>query len=279
MYDFYFGSPEEIQQNEEKYLLFIKRMLPRWCNSIPDSEFIALHRLLEAQPKDQHGNVLVETGVGASTIVLLHHALKRGSTLYSWDMNGNKGAFLRALAVDTLLTYHQKNLSRHWKFVAYNSHSKQLGLSILAEFKTRVGFAFLDSEHTLDVLLGEVERLMTLLSDGATVAIDDANYAYRHTNISYVNMMRRKLDLPPAPEPENNHVRPFYQEVEEFLKTGWKQVRHIDDTYKKEYREDIYWSYYDSDRASMAKAGMEKMDALEHRFDAWQLIGRKASRK
>ena len=43
MYDFYFGKKEDIDNDPRKYLLTIKRMLPRWCNSIPDSEFVALY--------------------------------------------------------------------------------------------------------------------------------------------------------------------------------------------------------------------------------------------
>ena len=46
MYDFHFGTKEKIEKNPLEWLIFIKRMLPRWCNSIPDSEFIALHETL-----------------------------------------------------------------------------------------------------------------------------------------------------------------------------------------------------------------------------------------
>ena len=46
MYDFCLGDKDEIMADEEGYLLSVKRMLPRWLNSIPDSEFIAIHRLL-----------------------------------------------------------------------------------------------------------------------------------------------------------------------------------------------------------------------------------------
>ena len=42
MFDFYFGDFSAIQKDEIGYLLTVRRMLLRWCNSIPDSEFIAL---------------------------------------------------------------------------------------------------------------------------------------------------------------------------------------------------------------------------------------------
>ena len=32
----------------EKFLIFVKRLLPRWANGIPDSECIAIFKLLES---------------------------------------------------------------------------------------------------------------------------------------------------------------------------------------------------------------------------------------
>ena len=97
MFDFYFGDNQSISENESDYLIFIKHMLPRWCNSIPDSEFLAIHELLESAPMARKGRVIAETGVGASTLVLLNHAIKNDIILYSWDINANKGAYLRSV--------------------------------------------------------------------------------------------------------------------------------------------------------------------------------------
>ena len=117
--------------------------------------------------------VIVETGVGASTIVLLNFAMKHDGLLYSWDPNGPKGALLRSVCTDTLVTHHQKLLQQHWKFVPYNSHSVHLGLPILGELDETVDFCFFDSEHTREVLIGELARVSPFLSDGAIVSIDD----------------------------------------------------------------------------------------------------------
>ena len=50
MYDFYFGTRGEIDSDPKKFLLTIKRMLPRWCNSIPDSEYLALYDVISGMP-------------------------------------------------------------------------------------------------------------------------------------------------------------------------------------------------------------------------------------
>jgi len=275
MYDFYFGTKKEIEANEAKYLLFIKRMLPRWCNSIPDSEYLAIHNSLLLLPSASKKPVLVETGAGASTIALLNYAMKHNGVLYSWDFNGPKGAFLRSVCTDTLGSYYGKSIFDHWKFIAYNSLSQHLGVSILGELNANVDFCFFDSEHTSEVLLGELRGVNQYLKENAIIAIDDANYNYVHTNISYINMLRKKLDLPPVQNPSDNVCKPFYMEVETFLRSHWTNVEYLQDTYKKEYKTDLFWSYFSSDREAMGKEGMEKLDSLEHRFDSWRVSGKR----
>ena len=125
-----------------------------------------------------------------------------------------------------------------------------------------------------DVLLGELARVDPYLRENAIVAIDDANYNYIHTNISYINMFRKKLGLPPAPVPSDNMCAPFYQEVQRFLSARWRNVAYLEDSYKRDYQQDIFWAYYSADREAMGKQGMERLDALEHRFDSWRISGR-----
>jgi hypothetical protein len=275
MYDFYFGPKEEIAKNEKGFLLFIKRMLPRWSNSIPDSEYLAINDSLELLVLNGKRPVLVETGVGASTIVLLNYAMKHDGQLFSWDISGLKGAFLRLVITDTLVAHHKKNIFDHWKFIAYSSLSEYLGIKILYEMVDGVHFSFHDSEHTLDTLIGELEPLNGLLYENSIIAMDDANYAYRHINPAYINMLRKKLNLPPITAPPDNSCEPFYIEVKKYLKSHWHNVEHLQDTYKEHYRNDLFWSYYSFEREATAKAGMEKLEVLEHRYDCWRVSGRK----
>jgi len=170
MYDFYFGSKSEIEADEEGFLLGIKRLLPRWVNSIPDSQYLALYQLFEQNCRKQRP-VLVETGVGASTIALLHCAMKHDGILYSWDIANPKGAEIRNICTDTLEQHHRKSIWDHWRFVAYSSLSEHLGISILRELDEQVEFCFLDSEHTWRTLHGELEQLKDVMAPGAVVSI------------------------------------------------------------------------------------------------------------
>lgn len=275
MYDFEFGDREKIVENELDYLIFVKHMLPRWCNSIPDSEFAAIYRLLESQSPDvDERSVIVETGAGASSLVLLNFAMKNGIELFSWEMNATKCAFLRGVFDDTLGRHYRKSLWNHWKYVPCNSLSAHVGLSILDELKKSVAFCFLDSEHVLETLLGELNLLDSVFAENAVVAIDDANYNFKSVNISYVNMQRKKLGLDPVVSGQDNEGDKFFRECERTLSQNWLSVDHIEDSYKSEFRDDIYWSYYAADRREMDNQGMEKLDELEHRFDAWRIKGR-----
>ena len=87
MYDFYFGTDEDIAKDEIKYLISIKRMMPRWINSLPDSEFIALAELLDGQgataQKAKRDFVVVETGAGASSLVFIYYAMLYVSQLFN----------------------------------------------------------------------------------------------------------------------------------------------------------------------------------------------------
>jgi hypothetical protein len=109
MYDFYFGTSESINEDPKKWLLTIKRMLPRWINGVPDSEFIALYEQLERLEEEKlfsknKGAVLVETGCGATSL-LLYFALKWDTELYTWDISSNKLAYLRGVLNDTLMKH------------------------------------------------------------------------------------------------------------------------------------------------------------------------------
>ncbi len=277
MYDFYFGDKESIEKDPKQWLITIKRMLPRWPNGIPDTEFLAIYDQLTALEADgtfqrDRKMVLVETGSGASTIVLLYFSLKWDTELYTWDISGNKLSYLRAMLTDTLLRhFSEKNIFNHWKYVAYDSKSPYVGIPMLAELGRTVVGCFLDSDHTWDNLKSEVAAVCPLMVKGGMVAIDDGNYTYGRVNTAYVNMLRTKLGLSSVDIPDNR-CGTFWEETEALLKTRFPRVENQNGgTYRQNFETDIFWSYYSADRRNMADLGMEKLNELAHRFDAWRV--------
>lgn len=278
MYDFYLGTREEIARDEIKYLIAIKRMMPRWTNSIPDSEFIALAKLLDEQGARLTAGrklVAVETGAGASSLAFAFYAIKYDGLAMSWDYNGEKGSLIRTVCTETMCNYFRKHIDNHWKLVAHDSLSPYLGLPILNELVDHVDLFFQDSEHVWQTVRGELEAVTPMLRDGAVVALDDANQDYLHTNIAYINMFRKKLGLPAVVRPENNTTNPFYTETERFLCERWEQVEHLPDLYKQKYQTDPYFAYYDAEFEIKATLGTERTEKLEHRFDSWRVAKRR----
>jgi hypothetical protein len=271
MYDFYFGDKEEIRSDEEKFLISVKRMLPKWVNSIPDSEYLALHRVVTGVKKSEP--VFVETGLGASTIVLLFNAIKKGGALYSWDTNAEKASLVRTVCSETICRYFECDVNKHWNSVNYLSTSPYAGLAILSELGLGVDLFFHDSEHVLDVIICELEAIAPLLTEGSFVCMDDANYNFKHTNTAFINIIRKKLSLPPVEELKDNESSEFYIEVEKYLGSKFEGVEKLKDTYKAEFKDDIYFTYFNNELNIKADLKMENLEKLEHRFDAWRITG------
>ena len=68
MFDFIFSNKRNILKNPEKFIIFVKKLLPKYANSLPDSAAISIFR--EIKKLKGANNLIIETGVGASTIVL-----------------------------------------------------------------------------------------------------------------------------------------------------------------------------------------------------------------
>lgn len=281
MYDFYFGTRQEVLADESRFLLSIKRMLPKWMNSIPDSEFLALCHLLQRLERSRGTRplVLAEAGAGASSLALAYYAMKTGGRAYSWDINGEKGSQLRIAMTETFGALFPASVNSHWRLVAFNSLSPHLGLPVLGELeRDGVDFYLHDSHHVLQTVLEEFSTVDPFLRDGAVVALDDAHYDFVHTDEAYVNIVRRKLGLAPITPIEGNRRRPFHTEVGAFLTERWRTVRPLDRFYRKAVKDDLFFAYFDTETRVRTKNGFGRAKEQRDRLHAWQLNGRREAR-
>jgi hypothetical protein len=274
MYNFYFGSDEEIARDIPTYLTAIKRMLPRWANSLPDSEYFTLIELIEGMGELEEP-VFVETGIGASTIALVHYAMQCGGRVISWDMNPSKGSFIRGVCAETLEQYHGKPVADHWTFVGSSSLADHTGLGILGELVSRVDLSIHDSDHTWQTIAGEVEAIVPYYKEGGIVCVDDANQVAQHTYEPIVNMTRKKLGLAPVTLGADNVGEPHYQRLPGLLAQYFDGVDEVSGAFQDYLRDDIYYAWYRADRQGMGQVGMEDFDTVAHRFGAWKLSGRR----
>jgi len=270
MYDFNFETSRNIKKNPENYLIFVKRLLPRWANGIPDSECIAIFKTLKfLKQKKKKQLILLETGSGASSLAMFLYCALFGGKMYSWDTNASKGSFLRSVITDSMGKILGADVNKIWNFISFNSVDPNVGIRVLKELKKKADFCFFDSWHTLDHIMLELKEFETIASSKFVVAFDDAYYTKKHSNYSYINMLRAKLKLKKAKEPSNNICQPFHIEVENYLRSKYKKVSKIKDYYKLNYKNDIFFKYFSSDRKFMNKMGMEKKNKLINRFDAF----------
>lgn len=246
MYDFYFGTREDIEQNEAQFLLSVKRMLPKWVNSIPDAEFLAICDLLDMAGKEnglsKNRFCVVETGAGASSLAFAFYAAKYSGIAYSWEMNSEKCSLLRTAMTESFGKTLDIDINQHWNPVNYSSLSPHLGLSILEELAVSVKVFMHDSEHVLNTLAAELNSVIPFVNESAYVLIDDAHYNYVHTDEAYVNLLRKKLGLASIPAIENNACEPFYIESEKLLKDKFEVVDDLSQIYHQRFNKQKYCS-------------------------------------
>ena len=271
MYDFYFGERLQIDESPEDFLIFVKRLLPRWINGIPDSECLAIFQIASEISERGRGSVFIETGCGASTIAMVLNAVLNGGRVFSWDTNGSKGSFLRSVLTETIGNSLGVNPSDYWTFVGFDSTNPSAGIPILRELGLAADFGYFDSWHTLEHLKAELQAFELVAGAEFVVALDDAYYKSRFENYAYINMIRRKLSLPAMREPAANICDSFHIEVDRYLRERYSEVCKIDDSYKSTFSEDIFFQYFSGDRKAMQDLGMEKQEELAHRFDAWKV--------
>lgn len=249
-------------------------MLPRWANSLPDSEFLAVHDLIAGSDWKEKP-VFVETGIGASTLLLLHHAMERGGRVISWDLSSAKASFLRQVASETLEPLHRRTIADHWSFVSSMSLSPHTGLSILPQLTDRVNLSIHDSDHTWQTIAGEIEGVIPVLAEMSVVCVDDANQVYQHTYEPIINMTRKKLGLSPLPPLPGNRGPAHFQAIPDLLGKYFANVEHVATDVSDSLKSDPYYAWYDTDRRSMASVGMEKFETFQNRFVALRVSERR----
>ena len=270
MYDFVYGDKNKILSNPKDYLLFVKRLLPRWANGIPDTECLSLFEVLETLKKKNKKKLnLIETGSGASSLAMFLFCAINGGKMFSWDTNPSKGSFLRNVATESIGKSLGVDVNKIWTFIPYNSTDKNIGISVLKELKIKANFCFFDSLHTLDHILNELNAFLKIADKKYVLAFDDAYYNKKSVNFSYVNMLRKKLKLKTIKEPKSNISKKYFNEIENFLKLKKIKFKKIKTTYKTAYKKDIFFKYFMQDRKFMNKMGMEEKNQLRNRLEVF----------
>ena len=135
MFDYIYNNKKNILKNPEKFIIFVKRLLPKYANSLPDSAAISIFR--EIKKLKGANNLIVETGVGSSTIVLFIASYIYKKKLFTFDINPDKISLIRQVINDAICRPLKANIFDYWIYVPSNSLDKYTGISSLKEFKKK----------------------------------------------------------------------------------------------------------------------------------------------
>ena len=61
--------------------------------------------------------------------------------------------------------------------------------------------------------MSEIKSFEAISNESFIIALDDAYYTCRYNNYSYMNMIRKKMKLPPVSEPKSNICNPGNIEI------------------------------------------------------------------
>ena len=263
MFDFIYDNKANILKNPEKFIIFVKRLLPKYANSLPDSAAIALFR--EIKKLKGTNNIIIETGVGASTIVLFMASYVFKKKLFTFDINPDKISLIRQVINDAICRPLKINIFDNWIYVPCNSLDKYTGIPALREFKKKPQFAFLDSYHSLDHLKKEVIEFSKVSSNKFTLGIDDGNHSdSKLFPFGYTNMLRYKMGLKKIKNPKENFSPPFFVEVSKLLKKNYKSVKKLETFFQKKFKNDLWFNYFGHDMVYDAKGDKKGIDDFKY---------------
>lgn len=262
MFDYIYGNKRDILKNPEKFIIFVKRLLPKYANSLPDSAAISIFR--EIKKLKGANNLIIETGVGASTIVLFVASYIYNKKLFTFDINPDKITLIRQVINDAVCRPLKANIFDYWTYVPSNSLDKYTGIPALKEFKKKPQFAFLDSYHSLEHLKKEIIEFTKIASKEFILGIDDGYMNNRFFPFGYTNMVRHKMGLKKISNPKRNISPPFFHEVNNILKKNFKSVKKLETFFQKNYQNDLSFNYYGLDMAYDSKIDKRGVDDFKY---------------
>ncbi len=263
MFDFIYDNKKNILKNPEKFIIFVKRLLPKYANSLPDSAAISIFR--EIKKLKGANNLIIETGVGSSTIVLFVASYIYKKKLFTFDINPDKISLIRQVINDAICRPLKANIFDYWTYVSSNSLDKYTGIPALKEFKKKPQFAFLDSSHSLEHLKKEVTEFTKIAPKEFTLGIDDGNHKNsKFFSFGYTNMIRYKMGLKKISNPKQNISPPFIVEINNLLKKNFKSVKKLKTFFQKNYQNDLWFNYFGADMFFDAKNDKKNIDNFKY---------------
>ncbi len=243
MYDYIFGTKKHIYKNPEEFLLFIKRLLPRHCNSIPDSLAITIFQEVK---KIKTTQIILETGCGASTLAMFLACSLTKKKFISYDINEKKILFIKSIINQAICKFLQIKVSDHWQPKVTNSLSKSSGIPSL---KKDIIFSYIDSSHDKIHIESEIQCVKNKTNKMSYILLDDMHLTNSSKNNRLNNALKYKKSLKNFkldiynPKTKNNNKAYFIK----YLQSNFTKIELLETFYSKNFMKDLYYMIYGLD--------------------------------
>lgn len=243
MYDYVFGSKKYIEKYPEEFLLFAKHLLPRYCNSIPDSMAITIFR--EVKKIKNKKNIILETGCGASTMSLFLACYLNKTHFISYEINKSKVDLLKKILNQSMCKYLKISLHKVWKPIIQSSLNKKKGIPALSK---NVVFSYIDSDHNVKHIEKEILSIKGKIKKKSVFLFDDMNLQIVEKNSNLLETIKYKKKL------KNFKIQKFQPNKRilrnhfiSFLKENFSNINEMNTYYKSNYKKDLYYKNYGID--------------------------------
>lgn len=243
MYDYIFGSKKYIKKYPEEFLIFTKHLLPRYCNSIPDSMAITIFR--EVRKIKNKKGIILETGIGASTMSLFLACYLNKTSFISYEISKSKVSLFKKILKQSICKYLKINLNEIWKPITINSLNKKKGIPAL---KKNVIFSYIDSDHNIKHIEKEILAIKKKIDNNSVFFFDDMNLQIQKKNYNLLDTIKYKKTLKNFKIQKYQFNKKIFRNYFiQFLKTNFSRMYEINSYYKKNYKKDMYFKNYGID--------------------------------
>ena len=244
MFDYKFKKPKN-KTEYINFLLNVKKILPKKINNITDGTAIDIFENIVNYTDAK--KLMVETGTGSSTIVLFLASVYRKKKFYTFDPSEAKLSIVKNVINEAICENLNIKISDYWSPISSNSENIYTGLNMLADLNGKFDFAFLDSIHSYEHIIEEINSFIKLTSQSFIIGIDDTHLDYRKHNEAFINLIRIKNNFDPIKIKNNRMNLKLEFSVFNYLKKKLKKVNKIKSKNQISSK-DKYIKYYGSIR-------------------------------
>ncbi len=240
MFDFKFKKPKT-KNGYKNLLLNVKKILPKKINSITDGVAIDIFENIINFTDSK--KLMIETGVGSSTIAMFLACVYKNKKFYSFDPSDTKLSLIKNVINEAICENLIIKISDYWSPINSTSENIYTGINMLKDLRGKFDFVFLDSIHSYDHITSEIDNFLNLSSKNFVIGIDDTHLNYRKYNEAMINLIRTKNNFKPVNLKNNSMSLKLEFSIYNYLKKKLNKVVKIKSK-NQSSKKDKYIKYY-----------------------------------